>query len=168
MWSQRTIALGFWFLVRFRKRTRPLLSLGFVPGDELRWICVRRQGIIRVASTLGLICRTNVIFLFLVYSGSCMRPAANKKEALQARHTVHSKVQKHVHALKRRFTLYQDVQLSTHADVILGAFRCYVLMHLTAFRLLYLVALCGRSSKFGFYCGFLFNSPHDISQSMWQ
>ena len=43
-------------------------------------------------------------------------------------------------------------------------------MHLTAFRVLYFVAACGSSSssssKFGFYCGFLFNSPHDISQSM--
>ena len=39
-------------------------------------------------------------------------------------------------------------------------------MHLAAFRVLYFVAACGSSSKFGFYCGFLFNSPHDISQSM--
>ena len=40
-------------------------------------------------------------------------------------------------------------------------------MHLTAFRVLYFVTACGSSSsKFGFYCGFLFNSPHDISQSM--
>ena len=38
-------------------------------------------------------------------------------------------------------------------------------MHLTAFRVLYFVAACGiSSSKFGFYCGFLFNSPHDISR----
>ena len=37
-------------------------------------------------------------------------------------------------------------------------------MHLTAFRVLYFVAACG-SSKFGFYCGFLFNLPHNISQS---
>ena len=37
-------------------------------------------------------------------------------------------------------------------------------MHLTAFRVLYFVAACG-SSKFGFYCGFLFSSQHDISQS---
>ena len=41
-------------------------------------------------------------------------------------------------------------------------------MHLAAFRVLYFVATCGSScsSKFGFYCGFLFNSPRDISQSM--
>ena len=40
-------------------------------------------------------------------------------------------------------------------------------MHLTAFRVLYFVAACGSSSsKFVFYCGFLLNLPHDISQSM--
>ena len=40
-------------------------------------------------------------------------------------------------------------------------------MHVAAFRVLYFVLACGSSSfsKFGFYCGFLFNSPHDISQS---
>ena len=42
----------------------------------------------------------------------------------------------------------------------------YYLMHMAAFRVLYFVAACGSSSKFGFYCGSLFNSPHDISQSM--
>ena len=54
----------------------------------------------------------------------------------------------------------------SHADVRFGAFRCYVLMHLASFRLVCFVALCGSCSKFGFYCGFLFNSPYDISQSM--
>ena len=39
-------------------------------------------------------------------------------------------------------------------------------MHLAAFRVLYFVVACGSSSKLSFYCGFLFNSPHDISQSM--
>ena len=39
-------------------------------------------------------------------------------------------------------------------------------MHMAAFRVLYFVAACGSSSKFDFYCSFLFNSPHDISQSM--
>ena len=39
-------------------------------------------------------------------------------------------------------------------------------MHLAAFRVLYFVVACGSSSKVGFYCGFLFDSPHDISQSM--
>ena len=55
----------------------------------------------------------------------------------------------------------------SHAEIIFGAFWCYVLMHLAAFRVFY-VAACGSSSssKFGFDCGLLLNSPHDISQAM--
>ena len=43
---------------------------------------------------------------------------------------------------------------------------CYVPKHLVAFRVLYFVVVCGSGSKFGFYCCFLFDSPHDILQSM--
>ena len=42
----------------------------------------------------------------------------------------------------------------SHADFRLGAFRCYVLMHLAAFRVFYLMGACDSSSKFGFYCAF--------------
>ena len=73
--------------------------------------------------TLMLHTKGRLFVLFFAYSGSCMRPAAKKHwtredaafgyhwtrdGALHAHHKVHSKVQKHVHALKRRYTLCQD------------------------------------------------------------
>ena len=39
-------------------------------------------------------------------------------------------------------------------------------MHLAACRVFYFLAVCASRSIFGFYCGVLFNSPPDISQSM--
>ena len=58
------------------------------------------------------------------------------------------------------------VQLMQMSDSV--PFRCYILIHLAAFRVLCFVAACvsSGSCKSGFYCGFLFNSPHVISQSM--
>ena len=98
--------------------------------------------------------------------GCSFEPHWTREGASHARHT---------QRYKSTYTHWKDVihysrmnNYPSHAEVRFDAFRCYVLMHLAAFRVLYFVAACGSSSssEFGFYCCFLFNSSHDISQSV--
>ena len=65
------------------------------------------------------------------------------------------------YALKRRHTLYQDVQLSISCRCQI---RCLWLRF--EFSTLWWRVVVVVVVSLVFYCGFLFNSPHDISQSM--